>query len=105
MDVVPPLVANPKATILMQPAQGPLHHPAEYTQTTAVLRPALGQHRLDPEFAQALPVRFRVVTPVALHPIGPTAGNIVFAIDAPICTEAMAASTRIMGSRVDIRLG
>ena len=41
----------------------------------------------------------------ATIPIGPTAGNIVFAIDAPICTEAMAASTKTMGSRVGIRLG
>ncbi len=41
----------------------------------------------------------------ATMPIGPTAGNIVFAIDAPICTEAMAASTKAMGNRVDIRLG
>src|SRR4051794_7861187 len=75
MDVVPPLVSDPEATVLMQPAQRPLHHPAEDTQAAAVLRPPLGQHRFDPELAKPLPVRLGIVTPVALHPIGTTAGT------------------------------
>src|SRR4051794_34139901 len=74
MDVVPPLISDPEATVLMQPTQGPLHHPAEDAQSTAVLRPPLGQHRLDPELTKPLPVRLRIVTSVALHPIGTTPG-------------------------------
>jgi hypothetical protein len=37
-------------------------------------------------------------------PIGPTTGNRVFAIDAPACTDAIAANSRVMGNRFDIRL-
>src|SRR4051794_32706759 len=81
MDVVPPLVSDPEATVLMQPAQRPLHHPAEDAQAAPVLRPPLGQQRLDPELTEALPVRLRIVSPVALHPIGTTAGTARLALD------------------------
>lgn len=37
-------------------------------------------------------------------PMGPTTGKSVFAIEAPACTDAIAASRRPMGTSVDIRL-
>src|SRR4051812_47681319 len=66
-----------------------------------LLRFTRARHGLISTHSTRVPSPMRTAT----IPIGPTVGNIVFAIDAPICTEAMAASTKAMGSRVEIRLG
>ena len=57
--------------VLVQPGQRPLHQPAGLPQAAAVVGPLLGQHRLDPHQPQPLPVRLRVVRPVALQGVGP----------------------------------
>ena len=43
MDVSAALVAHPPPAELVQPAQGPLHHPAVYFQLTAVFGAPPGQ--------------------------------------------------------------
>jgi hypothetical protein len=40
MDVVAPFVANPQATVLMDPTEGPFHHPPLDAQSAAVFRSA-----------------------------------------------------------------
>lgn len=64
MDVGPLLVPHSEATILMPPAQGPLHEPAVYSQAATILGVLLGQQRLGFPLAEALPVTLRVVSPI-----------------------------------------
>src|SRR5437660_12784660 len=60
---------TPQSAERMQPGDGPLHEPAEPPQTTAVLSLPLGQDRDDPQPAQQLPHRPRIVTRVPLQAV------------------------------------
>ena len=64
------LIPDSEAPVLMDPAQRPFHHPTEYPQAAAVLRPPLRHHRLDPQLTQSLAVWLRVVAPVAHQRVG-----------------------------------
>lgn len=62
-----PLVADPKAAILMQPTKRAFHDPTKDAQTTAMFRIPLCQDRFDAALAQGVPVRFRIVGAISLH--------------------------------------
>jgi hypothetical protein len=70
MDVRTAFIADTKATILVQPAQGAFDHPAEHAQATAVLGIPPRQNRLDAALAEVLPMGLRIVGSVTLHAIG-----------------------------------
>jgi hypothetical protein len=65
MNVCAAFVANPQAPELVQPTDRPFHDPPEDAQATAVLGVPLGEAGLDPSLIQLLPVRIRVVRPIA----------------------------------------
>lgn len=69
MHIRSSLIPDPKPTILVNPAQRPLHHPAEYSQATAVLRIPLRQKRLHSHLPQTFTVRLRIVAPIRHHRI------------------------------------
>ena len=67
MNVGSPLIADAQPAELMQPSQGSLNHPTIDSEAAAVLGEALGQDRLDPQRAQCLAARFRVISSVSLN--------------------------------------
>ncbi len=67
MDVGSPLIADAQPAELMHPSQGSLNHPTIDSEAAAVLGEALGQDRLDPQRAQCLSVRLRVISSVSLN--------------------------------------
>jgi hypothetical protein len=74
MHICSPFVAYPHPTPLRQPGQGPLHDPAVETPATALVCAAFGEHRNDPPRAHLLPLGRRIITPIPLHTVRPTAG-------------------------------
>jgi hypothetical protein len=74
MNVCSPFVAYLQPAPLRQPCQGPFHHPAIETQATPMVCAAFGQHGGDPQRSQLLPMGLRIIAPVPLHPVRPTAG-------------------------------
>ena len=74
VDVGTAFPAHAQAAELMQPAEGALHHPAMNTQAAAMRGQTACQDGGDAAHPQRLPVRFGVVSPVALHPLGSAAG-------------------------------
>src|SRR5438270_13685855 len=64
MDIGTSFIANPKPPVLVDPAQRPLHHPAEHPQPAPILGVLLGQKRIDAELMKARAVRLRIVGPV-----------------------------------------
>jgi len=74
MDVVAPIVADAEAAMLMEPTEGPLHHPAVNAQSAAVLGAAFRQHRPDVALTQLLPMPVRIVRAIALHLVRATPG-------------------------------
>ena len=70
MDVVPTLVADTQAPILVDPRQRPLDRPPGLPQPGLVVDPLLGQDRLDAQLPQSLAVGLGVVGQVPLQGIG-----------------------------------
>jgi len=64
------LKANAKTTKVAEPCVSTLDHPAEFTKTTAVLGPALCDHRLDATFAKFPAVWFGVVAAIGVNDFG-----------------------------------
>jgi len=64
------LKANAKTTKVVEPCVSPLDHPAKFTETTAVLGPALCDHRLDATFAKFPAVWFGVVAAIGVNDFG-----------------------------------
>ena len=67
------LPADPQAAELVQPAESAFHHPACRAQAAAMRGAATRQNRCDAAGAQGMPVPSGIVSPIALHTIGPEA--------------------------------
>jgi len=67
MDVRPALIADAQPTELVQPGQGPLHHPPMDAEATAVGGQTLRQDWLNPQRAQDSPMGFRAIGSVSLN--------------------------------------
>src|SRR5437762_5481294 len=74
MNVGAPFIPKPETTVLMNPTDRPLHHPAELPQAAAMLGPLLSQQRIDSELTEALAVGFGVIRSVPQHGVGTTLG-------------------------------
>ena len=74
MDVVAPIIADAKAAILVEPTEGPLHHPAVNAQSAAVFGAAFRQHRPDVALTELQPMPVRIVRAIALYLVRPTPG-------------------------------
>jgi hypothetical protein len=74
MNICSPFVAYPQPTPLRQPCQCPLYDPAVETQATPMFCAAFGEHRSDPPRAHLLPMGLRIIAPIPLHTVRPTAG-------------------------------
>ncbi len=88
MDVSAALVAHPQPAELVQPSQGPLHHPAVNPQPAAVFGAPPSQGWRDvagPQFLAMLP---RVIGPVGVQSFWPATGT------APLPRTGGTASTR-----------
>ena len=75
MDVSAALVAHPQPSELVQPPQGPLHHPALHSQAAAMCCAPPSQRRRNvarPQFLAMLP---RVIGSVGVQPLGPATGS------------------------------
>ena len=75
MDVSAALVAHPQPAELVQPSQGPLHHPAVHSQSTAVFGAPSGQDWRDVARPQFLAMPPRVIGSVGVQPLGPATGS------------------------------
>jgi hypothetical protein len=69
MDIIASFITNLQAAKAMQPSQRAFHDPAVNSQAAAVFSSSFGQHRMNPHVTQATPMRFRVVSPVAIDRI------------------------------------
>jgi hypothetical protein len=74
MNICSPFIAYSQPTPLRQPCQGPFHDPAVDTQATPLRCAAFGEHRSDPSRAHLLPMGLRIIGPIPLHTVRPTAG-------------------------------
>ena len=70
MNVSAAFPANPQPAVLMQPAVGTFHDPAELAQTAAMLGRSIGQQRSDAAQPQLLSMRLRPIGSISLHQIG-----------------------------------
>ncbi len=70
MNVVATLKANAKTTEVVKPRTSTFDNPAEFAQTTAVLCPAPGNHRLDASLAKFLAMRLGVVATICIDNLG-----------------------------------
>ena len=70
MDVSAALVAHPQPAELVQPSQGPLHHPAVNPQPAAVFRAPSGQDWRNAARPQFLAMPPRVISPVGVSAAG-----------------------------------
>lgn len=66
VDVTPPFVANPQASELVQPTEGPLNNPTIHTQTAAVLGISSGNERFYANLAQRLSICLRIVRTIRI---------------------------------------
>jgi len=64
------LKANAKTTKVVEPCVSTLDHPAEFSETTAVLGSALCDHRLDATFAKFPAMWFGVVAAIGVNDFG-----------------------------------
>src|ERR1700722_5243897 len=62
-----PVIANSHSPKALEPAIGPLDHPSSFSQTTAVLGPASGDVRFNPEPSQQCPSCVTVVASVGVQ--------------------------------------
>ena len=70
MNVGATFEANTKTTEVVKPRMSTFDNPAEFAQTTAVLCPALGNHRLDAALAKLLAMRLGVIATVCVDDFG-----------------------------------
>ena len=61
VDVIAPFVANAQPAVLMQPAEGAFHDPADRSEPRLLVGPAFGNHRFNSTNAQEQAVSHRVV--------------------------------------------
>ena len=73
VDVCPPLIADAQPPELVQPGQGPLHHPAVDAQATAMSSQTLREHWHNPQGAQHFSMGSRAVGSVSLNSVWSTA--------------------------------
>jgi len=66
----PTFEANAKTTEVVKPRMRTLDNPSEFAQTTAVLCPAPGNHRLDAALAKFLAMRLGVVATICVDDLG-----------------------------------
>jgi len=69
MNIVTTFVTNSKPSKLMQPSKCSLNHPAEYTKTTAVFRPAFCQNRTYTQLTQRSSMSLTVIGSITLNTI------------------------------------
>ena len=62
-----PLIAHPKASMLMKPRKGPFDDPSKRPKATAMLCVSACQNWLNALGSQAIAVRLRVVAAIALN--------------------------------------
>ncbi len=67
MEVGASFVADPEPFELVQPGEGPIHHPTDFAQPRAVGDSASGDHRLDAALPQRAAVLVEVVAPVGIQ--------------------------------------
>lgn len=70
MNVGAPLKANAKTTKVVEPCASTLDDPAKFAEATAVLGPALCDHRLDAAFAKFPAMWFGVVAAIGVNDVG-----------------------------------
>ena len=75
MDVSAALVAHPQPAELVQPPQGPLHHPPVHSEPAAMCCAPPSQRRRNVARPQFLPMLSRVIGPVGVPPLGTAAGT------------------------------
>jgi hypothetical protein len=66
VKVGPMFEVNAKSTKVVKPRMSAFDNPPEFAQTTAVVCPALGNHRLDAALAKFLAMRLGVVATVCV---------------------------------------
>ncbi len=64
------LEANTKTTEALKPRMSTFDNPSEFAQTTSVLGPALGNHRVDAALAKLLAMRLGVIATVCVDDFG-----------------------------------
>lgn len=69
MNIWSTLITNSQPAELVKPSESAFDNPAVNTQTAAVLRATLGQHRSNPKLAQRLTVGLRVVSTITLNTV------------------------------------
>jgi hypothetical protein len=69
MDIGATFITDPQPTVLEEPRDGSLNHPAVDTQATAVCRPPPSQERADVPVTQLATVRLRIVGSITLNAI------------------------------------
>lgn len=79
VDARQSFTTDSQATKPMQPCDGSLHHPARFTQTTAVLGSASRDLRANTSDQQCQPMWFRVIATVSLYKFGFALGSATFA--------------------------
>ena len=75
MDVSSSFIAHPQSPELVHPSQGAFDDPSVRAQAAAMRLPTPGQHRLDMPRTQRLPMRRRVIGPIAIHCRWPPLGS------------------------------
>jgi len=70
VDVGTSFIAQPQATMLMEPTQRSFHDPTEDTETATMFRVSFGQYWLDTSAAQLAPMWLGIIRPISLHLIG-----------------------------------
>jgi hypothetical protein len=74
MNIGATFIANSQATMLEEPRDRSLNHPAIHAQSTAVFGPTSCQQRDNVAATQLTPMGLRIIGPVPLDPIRPPAG-------------------------------
>jgi hypothetical protein len=69
MNIWSTLITNSQPAELVKPSESAFDNPAVNTQTAAVLRATLGQHRSNAKLAQRLTVGLRVVSTITLNTV------------------------------------
>lgn len=85
MDVVTVFIADPEASVLMQPGDSPLNHPTDFPQSTSMGSPSLGDLRCDLPSGQEVAHQLGVISPVALNTLGLPACTSLLSADSVDC--------------------
>ena len=70
MNIGATLKANAKTAKVVEPCVSTLNHPAKFAKATAMLGPALCDHRLDAAFAKVPAMWFGVVAAIDVNDFG-----------------------------------